>query len=182
MRFWLIFVVTLTLNFQGQIWNWLYLSQKRSDCDETKSKHIDSTLGLKFHLRVWPWTWPWPWIFKVKHGIGYISGKNGPIATKWKANISIELKASNETIGFDLGHDLYLEFSRSNMEFAKFQQKMVRLPWNEKQTNRLNFRPQMWPLGLTLDMTFTLNFQGHIWNLLYLNQKWSEGHMEGSTR
>ena len=29
----------------------------------------------------------------------------------------------------------------------------------------------MWPSGLTLAMRFTLNFQGQIWNLLYLNQK-----------
>ena len=42
------------------------------------------------------------------------------------------------TIRFDLGHDLDLEFSRSNMEFAISQPKMVRLPRNEKQTYRLN--------------------------------------------
>ena len=90
-RFWSIFVVTLTLNFQGQIWNLLYLSQKWSDCHETKNKHIDLTLGLKCDHRVWPWPWPWPWVFKVKYGICYISAKNGPIFTKRKANISIEL-------------------------------------------------------------------------------------------
>ena len=37
---------------------------------------------------------------------------------KQKANISVGHKASNVTIGFDLGHDLDLEFSRSNMELA----------------------------------------------------------------
>ena len=83
--------LTLTLNFQGQIWNWLYLSQKWSDCHETKSKHIDWTLGFKWDHGVWPWPWPWPSIFKVKYGIGYISAKNGPIAMKRKANTSIEL-------------------------------------------------------------------------------------------
>ena len=62
---------------------------------------------------VWPWPWPWPRFFKVKYGICYISAKNGPIATKRKANISIELYGSNVTIRFDLGHDLDLEFSRS---------------------------------------------------------------------
>ena len=35
-----------------------------------------------------------------------ISHKSGPIATKQKANITIELQASNVTNGFDLGHDL----------------------------------------------------------------------------
>ena len=128
----------------------IYLSQKWSDCHGTKSKHIDWTLGLKCDHRAWPWPWPWPWIFKVKYRICYISAKNGPIATKQKANISIEvieLKASNVTIRFDLGHDLDLEFSRSNIEFPISQPKVVWLPWNEKQTFRLNYRPQMWPMG-----------------------------------
>ena len=84
--------MTLTLNFQGQIWNFLYLSQKWPDCQETKSKHINWTLGFKCDHRVWPWPWPWPWIFKVKYGISYISAKRGPIATKRKANISTELQ------------------------------------------------------------------------------------------
>ena len=116
------FVVTLTLNFQGQIWNLLYLRQKLSDCHETKSKHIDWTLGLKCDHWIWPWPWHWPWTFKIKYGICYIS------------------------------------------------EKMVRLPRNEKLINRLHSRPQMWPSGLTLALTLTLNFQGQIWNLLYLSQ------------
>ena len=53
---------------------------------------------------------------------------------------------------------------------------MVRLPRNEKQTYRLNSRAQMWPSGLTLAMTLTLNFHGQIQNLLYLSQKWSDCH------
>ena len=48
-------------------------------------------------------SWSWHSIFKVRYAICYISTKNGLIATKWKANISIELKASNVTIRFDLG-------------------------------------------------------------------------------
>ena len=68
----------LTLNFQGQIWNLLYLSQKWCDCHKTKTEHIGRTLGLKCHHRVWPWPWPWPWSFKVNYGICYISTKSGP--------------------------------------------------------------------------------------------------------
>ena len=125
--------MTLTLNFQGPIWNLLYLNQKWYDCHETKSKHIGWAQGLKCDHQVWPW--PWPWIFKVKYGICYNSAKNGPIAKKRKANISIELKASNVAIGFDLGHDLELEFSRENIEFAISQPKVVRLAQNKKQTS-----------------------------------------------
>ena len=65
--------MTLTLNFQGQIWNWLYLCQNWSDCHETKCEHIDWTLGLKCNHQIWPW--PWPWIFKVKYEICCISTK-----------------------------------------------------------------------------------------------------------
>ena len=95
---------------------------------------------------------------------------------KQKANISIGLWASNVTIRFDLGYDLDLEFSRSNTEFAISQPKMVQLPRNEKQTYRLNSRPQMWPSALTLAMTLTLIFQGQICNFLYLSPKWSDCH------
>ena len=105
--------MTLTLNFQGEIQNLLYLSHKWSDCHETKSKHIDWTLGLKCDHRVWLWPWPWPWIFKVKYRICCISAKIGQIASKRKANISIELQASNVTNGFEL--DLNLEIWRSNV-------------------------------------------------------------------
>ena len=59
-------------------------------------------------LRVSPWPWPWPWIFKVKYGICCISAKSGPIAVKRKANILIDLQASNVTNGFDLDHNLDL--------------------------------------------------------------------------
>ena len=62
------------------------------------------------------------------------------------------------TKGFDLDHDLDLEFSRSNMEFPISQPKVIRLPRNEKQTTRLNPRPQMWPMGLTFTITLTFEF------------------------
>ena len=106
-------VMTLTLNFQGQISNWLYLCQKWSDCQETKSEHIDWTLGLKCSHQIWPWPWPWPWIFKVKYEICYISTKSGPIATRRKANISIWTLGLKFDNGFDLAMILMFEFSRS---------------------------------------------------------------------
>ena len=75
----------LTLNFQGQISNWLYLNKKWCDCHKMKSKHIDWSQDHKCDHRTWPWPWPWPWIFKVKYRIGYISAINGPIASNWKS-------------------------------------------------------------------------------------------------
>ena len=117
-----------------------------------KANVVDWTLSLKCDHRIWYWPWPWPYIFKLKYGICYILAKNGPIATKQKANISIELVASNVTIRFDLGHDLDFEFSRSNLEFAISRPKMVWLPQNGKYTIRMNWRPQ-WPSSLTLAMT-----------------------------
>ena len=61
--------------------------------------------------------------------------------------------------GFDLGHDLDPEFSRSNIEFAISEQKMVWLPWNENKHIDSTPRPQMWPSGLTFAMTLTLIFK-----------------------
>ena len=80
--------MTLTSKVQGQIGNLLYLGQKWSDCLETKSKHIDQTLGLKCDRWVWPSPWTWPWLFKVNYGIWYILGENDPIAKKM--NVLIE--------------------------------------------------------------------------------------------
>ena len=73
-----------TVNFQGQIWNLLWLKQKCLDYHETKSKHFDWTLGTECVRQILPWPWPWSLIFKVKYGICFISAKNGPTATKKK--------------------------------------------------------------------------------------------------
>ena len=107
-----------------------YISAKNALFATKKTQHICWNLGLKWDHQVWLWPWPWPWLLKVKYGICYISAKNGPIDTNRKTNISIELWASNVTIRFDHGHDIDLEFSGSNMEFAISQPKKVRLPQN----------------------------------------------------
>ena len=92
-RFWSIFAVTLILNFQGQIWNLLYLSQKWSDCHERKSRHIDWTIGLKQDHWVWPWPWLWLWIFKIKYGICHISQKwSDCCKTESKPRLNCSLK------------------------------------------------------------------------------------------
>ena len=118
-RFWSIFVVTLTLNFHGQK-NLLSLRQKWAFCHETKSKLIDwtrmwssdltlaMTLTMNFQCQIW--------------NLLYLS-KNG--------NISIELLALNVTIWFDLGYGHDLQFSRSNIQFITSQPKVVRLPLNK---------------------------------------------------
>ena len=92
-------VMTLTLNFQGQISNWLYLSQKWSDCHETKSKHIDWSQDLKCDHQVWPWPWLWPWIFKVKCEIGYI-------CQKWSDCHETKSKHINWTHGVKCDHQI----------------------------------------------------------------------------
>ena len=63
------------------------------------------------------------------------------------------------TTGFDLGHDLVLEFSRSSFQFAIYQPKMVPLPRNENQTYRLNSKAS--------DVTIRFDF-GHDLDLRFL--------------
>ena len=55
--------MTLTLNFQVQIWNLLYLSQRWFDCHKMKSMHKEWTEALNDHQ---VWTWPWPWKVRCK--------------------------------------------------------------------------------------------------------------------
>ena len=117
------------------------------------------------------------WIFKVKYRICYNSATNGPIATIRKANILFVLLALSVIMRFDLGHGLDLKFSRSNMKFAISQPNMVRLPWNEKQTHRLNSKQQMQSSGLTLAMTLTLDFQGQILKRPYLRNRKANWHL-----
>ena len=169
--------MTLTLNFQGQIWNLLYISQKWSDCHETKSKHTDWTLGLKCDHWIWPWLWPWPWFFKVKRSnmefaISQAKMVRSPREEKqtYQLNSKLQMWPSGLTLAMTLS--LIFQGQIWNLLLPK----VVRLLRNEKQTYRLNSKPQMWPSGLTLAMTLTLYFQGQIWNLLYLSQKWSDCH------
>ena len=157
--------MTLTLNFQGQIQNLLYLSQKWSDCHETKSKHIDWTLGLKCDHRVWFWPWPWPWIFKVKYRICYISAQNGQIASKqrqtyqlnsrpqmWPMGLNLtitltfEFWKSNMTLNFDHTDDLDHGFSWSNFEIVVSQNG--RADWHcTKEVAVGHSWPWSWPFG-----------------------------------
>ena len=76
----------------------------------------------------------------------------------------------------DLGHDLDLKFSRSNMKFIISRPKMVWLLRNEKQTYQLNSRHQMQSKGLTLAMTLTLDFQGQILKQPYLRNRRANWH------
>ena len=62
------------------------------------------------------------------------------------------------TIRFDLGHELDLEFSRSNMEFAISQPKKVRLPRNKKQTISNELRASNVTNGFDLAMTLIFEY------------------------
>ena len=140
--------MTLTLNFQAQISNWLYLSQKWSDCHETKSKHSDWTLGFKWNHRVWPWPWPWPWIFKVKYWIGYISAKNGSIATNEKQthrlNSRLQMGPSGLTLAMTLTLTLTLNFQGQISNWLYLSQK-----WSD--CHETKSKPIDWTLGFKWD-------------------------------
>ena len=64
--------------------------------------------------------------------------------------------ALSETLRF-FSYNLCNGTSRSNMEFTIYHLKMVSLPRNKKQTDRLNAMPQLRSSGLTLALT-TLHF------------------------
>ena len=55
----LILAMTLTLNFQDQIWNSFHLMTRCSDCHEMKNGRIDWILGLTWSHQLWRWSWSW---------------------------------------------------------------------------------------------------------------------------
>ena len=91
----------------------------------------------------------------------------GRLPRNEKQTYRLNSRASNAAIRFDLGRDLDLEFSRSNMEFSISQPKMVRLPRNEKQTYWLTVTLtfEFWRLNvaLTFDHTHDLD-HGFSWS------------------
>ena len=62
------------------------------------------------------------------------------------------------TIRIDLGYDLDLEFSRSNLEIAISQSKLVWVPRNQKQTYLLNFKASNVTIRLDLGHNLDLEF------------------------
>ena len=87
-----------------------------------------------------------------------ISAKNGLIATKRKANTSIELKASNVTIRFNLGHDLDLFWIfKVKYEICYISTKSG--PIATKQKANIS----IWTLGLKCDNGFDLGHDIDIW-------------------
>ena len=77
-RFWSIFVVTLTLNFKVK-YGICYISAINGPIATKRKANISiEPKASNVTIWVWLWPWPWPWIFKVKYGICYISTKSGP--------------------------------------------------------------------------------------------------------
>ena len=97
---------TLGFKWDHRVWPWPWLWPWIFKVKYGIGYISAKNLGFKWDHRVWPWPWPWPWIFKVKYEICYISTKSGPIATRWKAHISIWILGLKLDNGFDLGHDL----------------------------------------------------------------------------
>ena len=81
------------------------------------------------------------------------------------------------TIGFDLGHDLGLEFSRSNIESAISRPRMNG-PIATKQ--KANISNELYAsnvtIGFELGHDLDYGFQGQIWNLIYLSHRWFDCH------
>ena len=145
--------MTLTLNFQGQIRNFLYLSQKWSDCHETKSKHICWNQGPKYDHQLWPGLWPWPIIFKVIYGICYI-----PKLVRLPQN-------------------------EKQIYRLKFRLQMWPSCLTLAMTLTLNFQGQIWPPPLTTHMALTMDSCISEWEgRLTLNEGVDHDHLVTKVR
>ena len=144
----------MTSNFQGQIWNLLYLNQKWSDCHGTKIKHIGWNLGLKCDHRLWPWLWSWPWIFNVKYGICYIAANIVRLPRNEK-QYRLNSRPQTWPSGLTLSMTLTLNFQIYNLLYLS--QKWPDCRDTKKQAYQLNSMPQMWPWPLTTHMALTMD-------------------------
>ena len=63
-KLWSIFVVTLSLNFQGEMWNLLYISAQNGLIATKKKQIYRFNSRPQIWPRVWPWPWPWPFDFQ----------------------------------------------------------------------------------------------------------------------
>ena len=97
------------------------------------------------------------WIFKVKYGICYNAATNGLMATKRK-HCTLGLERDNEIWPWPWPWPKIFLVKYEICHTSSPQPNMVQLPWNEKQTFRLNSKQQMQSSGLTLAMTFDLGF------------------------
>ena len=155
-------LMTLTLDFQGQMLKMLYLRNRRADWHGTKGMWVDRMLHPLGDFQLWPQPWPWPLIFKVKFWKSPISGMGWPIDMGWKGCESIECWNHVMTLNLPLTHDLDLGFSMSNFEKVVSQEWDGWFTWNERDVSRYDVAPTLWLSTLTSTMTLTFNFQGQI--------------------
>ena len=123
---------TLTLDFQGQILEMLYLRNGRADWHRAKGMWVNRMLDPHCDFELWPHPWPWPLIFKVKFWKSRNSGMGGPIDMEQKGYESIGCC----TYFVPLSYDLHLGFSRSNFENAVSQEWEGQWTWNERDVSR----------------------------------------------
>ena len=107
--------LTLTLDFQGQILEMLYLRNGRADWHGTKGMWVHRVLHPLCDFQLWPQPWPRPWIFKVKFWKSCISVMGWPIDMESKGCESIKCWTHVVTFNCPLTHDLDFRFSRSNI-------------------------------------------------------------------
>ena len=111
--------MTLTLSFQGQIWNFLYLTQPKGVQLSQKEKQT-------YRLNSRPQMWPMGLILTI--------------------TLTFEFWRLNVTLSFDHTHDLDYGFSWSNFEIAVSQNG--RADWHcTKEVAVGHSIPWSWPFG-----------------------------------
>ena len=124
--------LTLTLDFQGQIFKNLHLRNGRADWHGTKGMWVDRMLDPHCDFELWPHPWPWHLIFKVKFWNSCIPGIGGPIDMERKGYEWIGCYTYFVTMSYDVD----LGFSWSNFENAVSQEWEGRLTWNHMDVSR----------------------------------------------
>ena len=168
--------LTLTLDFQGQIFKMLYLRNRKADWHGTKGMWVDRMLHPLCDFQCSPHPWPWPWIFKVKFWKSHISGMGWLIDMELKGCESIECWTHVVTFNVHLAHDFDLGFSGSTLKMLSLRN--VRADWHGKKAMSVNrmlhplcdfqFWPQLWPWPWIFKVKF--------WKKSYLRNGMADWH------
>ena len=144
-------LMTLTLDFQGQILKMLYLRNGRADWHGMKGMWVDRILHPLCDFQLWPQPWPWPWIFKVKFWKSHISGMGWPIDMGWKWCESLECWTHVMTFNLPLTLTLDLQgqiLKKSYLRNGKADSNGTKGMWADRMLHPLcDFQlwPQPWP-------------------------------------
>ena len=133
-RFWSIFVLTLTLNWIFKVKYGICYNAATNGLMATKRKAsiLVCTLGLKRNNEIWPWPWPWPKNFPVKYEICHTSSpqpNTAQLPWKEKQTFRLNSKEQMQSSGLALAMTLTLDFQGQILKQPYLSNRRANWQW-----------------------------------------------------